>query len=116
MKFIAQESALPMNVKCGIGYSRSSISLATFSLAVDVNAPIDNDMYANAGMEYAMVLGNKLNVAFRGGYKSNTKGINGLSGISAGLGMMIGNYGIDYAWLPFGDLGDTHRVSLSIGL
>lgn len=35
------------------------------------------------------------------------------SGISAGVGLQSGNLRFDYAFAPFGDLGDTHRLTVS---
>ncbi|MCP4481312.1 MAG: hypothetical protein GY817_00585, partial [bacterium] len=37
-----------------------------------------------------------------------------LDGVSAGLGFVYSNYGIDYAYVPFGEYAETHRVSLNI--
>jgi hypothetical protein len=36
------------------------------------------------------------------------------TGISGGVGFKYDNYGIDYAVVPFGDLGTTHRISASV--
>jgi len=33
--------------------------------------------------------------------------------ITAGLGLNLGNFSLDYAWVPYGDLGQTHRLSLT---
>ena len=35
-------------------------------------------------------------------------------GFSAGLGFMFRMVGVDYAYVPFADLGDTHRISLKL--
>jgi hypothetical protein len=54
-------------------------------------------------------------LALRVGYQSNlaeTK-IQGLTGLTAGLGVRFDGFGLDYAYLPYGDLDNTHRVSLS---
>ncbi len=32
--------------------------------------------------------------------------------ITAGIGLNLGNFSFDYAWVPYGDLGQTHRFSL----
>lgn len=36
----------------------------------------------------------------------------GMSGLSTGLGARLGSFVLDYAYLPYGRLGDSHRVSL----
>ena len=35
-------------------------------------------------------------------------------GITAGIGLKMGKTSIDYAYVPYGDLGDTHRISLGM--
>src|SRR5581483_1404764 len=39
--------------------------------------------------------------------------ISGFSDFTAGAGIKISSFGLDYAYLPFGSLGASHRVSLS---
>lgn len=39
--------------------------------------------------------------------------IDGLTGLTAGAGIRISSFALDYAYLPFGTLGDSHRISLS---
>ena len=36
----------------------------------------------------------------------------GLTGLTAGAGLKIGSFALDYAYVPFGDFGASHRVSL----
>jgi hypothetical protein len=54
-------------------------------------------------------------LAMRLGYEASLADtqIQGLSGLSAGLGVLYKGIGLDYAFLPYGDLGITHRLSLS---
>jgi len=51
-------------------------------------------------------------VALRAGYRTGRDV--GL-GWTAGLGFKTGTFGLDYAYAPYGDLGNTHRISLGIG-
>lgn len=53
-------------------------------------------------------------VAVRLGYQANlvNNHIAGLTGLTVGLGGLYKQVSLDYAFLPFGDLGTTHRVSL----
>jgi hypothetical protein len=37
----------------------------------------------------------------------------GLTGLSVGGGVTLGSWQVDYAWVPMGDLGQTHRLSLT---
>ncbi|HXC63827.1 MAG TPA: hypothetical protein VNZ67_05685 [bacterium] len=52
--------------------------------------------------------------AFRIGYLLNFQqdAWQGLSGLTLGGGVGLGPVKLDYAWLPFGDLGASQRVSL----
>ena len=35
-------------------------------------------------------------------------------GLTAGIGYKFGRICLDYAYVPYGDLGDTHRISLGM--
>lgn len=93
---------LPLTLKVGIALSREALSLAA-----DVAKPQDNDVYGCLGAEWWM----KDIMALRGGYKSNqdTGG-----GWSAGLGFRFQRIYLDYAYAPYGDLGNTHTISLGM--
>jgi hypothetical protein len=71
--------------------------------------PTDNDMYACGGVEFGLSSA----IALRAGYRS---GRDIGSGLSAGLGFRLDRVGIDYAYVPYAELGDTHRFSLQIQL
>jgi hypothetical protein len=96
---------LPSNIKVGLGLKISQC----FTVAADVNKPLDSDIDARAGAEYWIAN----MIAFRAGYKFNTPENTGL-GISGGIGIKYENFGIDYSFLPSGDLGNTHRMSHDI--
>ena len=103
IKFVEEGDELPLNIKLGTGYRLLNGDLL---LALDYNLPNDNDGYINTGVEYC--LWDK--ISLRLGYGSNNEVE---EGISYGLGMNNGEIGLDYAFEPYGILGDTHRVSLS---
>jgi hypothetical protein len=54
-------------------------------------------------------------LAIRLGYQASLADnqILGLTGLSAGLGFTLSGFVLDYAYLPFGDLGAAQRISLS---
>lgn len=68
-----------------------------------------------AGAEYALVANQKVKMAVRAGY--NTRNVSsklgGITGINAGAGLDFGGIIVDYAWSLYGDLGSTHRFSLT---
>src|SRR3989339_1843508 len=110
LKFISEAGDLPMNVKVGGAYKSIDKSL---TIAMDVNKPVDNKAKGNLGMEYWL----RESVAVRGGYKYQVGGNDargGLTGLTAGAGLKVSQMNIDYAFMPFGDLGSAHRVSLLV--
>lgn len=51
---------------------------------------------------------------YRVGYNtSSSSAIGGLPGFAVGLGFGFRGLDVGYAFVPMGDLGDTHRVLLS---
>ena len=111
IKFDEEEYSLPFNVKIGSAYK----VIEALTLALDVNFPIDNDVNVHFGGEYVYAIVSDMTVAGRVGYKSTTiNDIDALSGLSLGLGYAWQGIALDYAWTPYGLLGDTHRISLSI--
>jgi hypothetical protein len=91
----------------------------TFDAALDIVFPVDQDPYASLGVEKRLVVpgGDKAkpwSAAVRGGYEqSRTRGVDGFTGFSAGFGLDLAAARMDYAWLPTGDLGSSHRVTLA---
>ena len=52
--------------------------------------------------------------AVRAGYIFGPEqGQGDLGGLSVGGGVTLGSWQVDYAWVPMGDLGQTHRLSLT---
>ncbi|MDA8130177.1 MAG: PorV/PorQ family protein [Elusimicrobia bacterium] len=71
----------------------------------------DQKMYLALGAEYLL----NQNFAFRAGYQfghSADKLGSSLVGFGAGIGLKFDRFALDYAYVPFGDLGDTHRMTL----
>jgi hypothetical protein len=103
----------PLNLKAGAAYHPAN----DLTLAADVNSPANADLYFAIGGEYNLM--NTL--ALRLGY--NTRSDQGM-GLTAGFGVMLKQVDIefmyfreidiDYAFVPYGDLGDAHRVTLNL--
>ena len=67
-----------------------------------------------AGTEYTLVSAGELRFSGRAGYNSRTaSSVTGFNGASFGAGAGFGRFDIDYAFVPFGSLGQTHRISLN---
>jgi hypothetical protein len=70
----------------------------------------DERFYLDLGAEYAL----NAMFAFRAGYQLGRAAdkLGGLTGLGAGLGLKYERFSLDYAYVPFGDLGDTHRMTV----
>lgn len=112
LKFGQSSDPLPFNMKLG-----SSLNiLENWLIGLDVNFPRDNRPYAALGAEYRLERGGNMDYTGRLGFNSRTLGeINGFNGLSAGAGLAYKRFGLDYAFLPFGAIGMTHRISITVG-
>ena len=110
MKFDNAKENLPLELKLGSSYKIKDNWLA----ALDLKFPRSNNMLFALGTEYVYPVKDNMSLAGRVGYNSRTTGdVSGFTGISFGLGFGFDKYSLDYALVPFGDLGTTHRVSVS---
>lgn len=112
LTFINEGASLPLNIKGS--FACKGLLDDHLSVGIDYNAPIDNSPYFCVGGEFQYFFSIIL-VAIRGGYKFADKtGIDGVMGPSGGIGLYWRDkqeFGIDYAFVPFGNLGNTHRIS-----
>jgi len=111
LKFDSKADPLPMTFKLG----GIACILPDLTLALDLVAPRDNAPYAAAGAEKWLTIRSGTKLAIRAGYNMRTaKDIGGLAGFAAGVGVILNAIYLDYALSPFGDLGDTHRLTLGV--
>ncbi len=107
-KFINEADPLPLNIKMGAATTHFSDALL---VGLDINFPVDNTPNMSVGAEYAIDLG-KFLIFPRAGFKTATiDDLDALSGLSAGIGFEYNSIAFDYAWVPYWEFGDTHRVS-----
>ena len=119
-KFAGNKAPLPL--AWGLGASYTGIN--KLELTMDGRArPKDGDdeLCLGAGYKVAKVL------VLRAGYNSKaaksgksekTKGLNALDnlrGLSAGFGVDVASFKLDYAFTPYGELGNAQRITLSTG-
>lgn len=120
LKFIREEYNLPLSVSVGTVYR----VLPAFSISMDLQQrPYEKQTTLSFGAELlpsdtvflrAGYL-NKLSqaVANRQRSESERGDFRGLSGFTAGLGIRLGQVMLDYAMVPFGELGNTQSFTLS---
>jgi len=103
--------SLPMNINAGAAVK--FVNTAEHALLIDVDSQylFKDDFSMSVGAEYTFM---DL-LTLRTGYKAYFGQFDpeGLKGISAGMGIKIANIKVDYAIAPYGDLGTTHRMTLS---
>ncbi len=109
LKFNKRSAPLPFIVRAGAGYP----ILKNLIAVVQADLPNDNAASIHAGGEYVLGRNSGTPVALRTGYRTNSS-LDSLSGFSAGLGISNMNYSFDYAITPYGKLGFSHRISLSL--
>jgi hypothetical protein len=103
--------ALPLAVKGGVAYKLFNDSLI---LASDYDWLINEQTsYVSIGEEYWI---NRI-LAMRAGYQFG-HGADQLQsktvGLGVGIGLKLERRSVDYAFLPYGDLGNTHRITLGV--
>lgn len=106
VKYEAQKESLPVTYRAGLAYQFSDLALFAF----DVSKTAGQKIQYLPGME----IGLASSFYLRGGYQvANHEG----SGITAGFGLrLMDNHRINYVYVPYGDLGDTHRAELILNL
>lgn len=108
VKFVDTGDPLPLDVRLGLACHVNN----SFVVAADIDDYlVDGLINGSLGAEYAF---NKI-ISARAGYKMSTEAnkLGGLSGLGTGLGINVWGAQLDYAFVPFGDLSDTHRISIS---
>lgn len=102
---------IPKNYGVGV-----STKFDKFLIGLDANFPNDDLYNLSIGGEYNY----KDMLFFRSGYLSKVElPLNKLisdakGGISLGLGVKHRGIKIDYAYVPYGDLGQTHKIAVSL--
>lgn len=107
VQFVEEAFGLPVTFRLGVAYKLWNDAL---TLTTDIIRPSDNHIAAGVGAEYS--IGNILHL--RTGYKYQLGGndLGAISGLAGGFGLTLLRFQLDYALVPFGVLGLTHRFSL----
>jgi len=108
VKYMARSELLPLTYRGGLAYQFRSFNGL---IALDVAKTIGKDIQFLPGME----LGLTNSFYLRGGYQvaDNLAG----SGMAAGFGLrLLDDHQVNYVYVPYGDLGDTHRAELILHL
>lgn len=105
-----QTDPLPTTVVVGLAAKPTKAFVAD----LDLGKARDGDLYVALGAEGRKTLSENITGAFRFGYTSARKDNEGINGIAAGAGLSFPKAAFDFAWIPFGTLGDAFRFSLLV--
>ena len=106
INFTNTSFALPAQIRTGLGYA---LFKDKASFGIDIIKPLKDDIQFCFGAEGWIME----RVGLRAGYRSGLGHDQGLAGLTAGLGVRIERFNIDYAFTTYGVLGLTHNFSLS---
>jgi len=110
LNFGGGKDSLPLGGVLGFAYTfipglKADIDLAQYR---------DASLIVAGGAEYSRDFKNEMSAAVRAGYTTHNKDVgSGLKGFAAGAGLRYSHLSFDFAWVPFGDLGDTFRYTIS---
>lgn len=113
--FITEKEPLPLVFRAGLGYRPPSFKEKVL-LALEADKPSDNKFNVHVGGE----VGIHKYASLRAGYTSAGSDLrtgsdtDWLGGLSFGLGTHYKFYQLDYAFTPYVQLGNAHRVSLNV--
>jgi len=105
------DDPMPFRMRLGLSYQ-----LPSSTICVDMNMPNDGQRTTNIGIEQTLpkevaplaMIG--LNTVLRAGYKMGAD----TGKFSFGFGIISNKCLLDYAFVPYSDLGNAHRVSTSL--
>ena len=123
-RYLKQPVTIPQYVRVGVAYTvtidmpPASVKATNalpkrlknqMTVAADFDFGYDENGRSHVGLEYVFSNG----FAMRGGYRRRPDS-DFLSNLSGGFGYATRAYQVDYAFIPFGQVGNAHRVSLSL--
>ncbi len=116
-----QDKKQPFIFKVGASYKKKELVYGRdyLLMSVETDGHIDTGAKLNIGSEYKACWGGRQAGALRLGYRiggdlGSLAGLTTGGGYSYGFGIM--DAGVDYAFVPYGIIGNTHRVSISISV
>ena len=106
-KFSEAAVKLPTTLRVGA----SGQPFAQWLFSTDFVKRTDTAGEADVGAEVTPNKYFSMRVGYR--YQFDNPDLGGLSNFAAGVGIRMGQMSLDYAFIPMGDLGTTHRISLN---
>ena len=110
LKYETTRENLPILVKLGSAYKIHE----HWTASSDLVFPNDNSATLALGTDYNYKIQEDMGIAGRLGYNSRGRKVDGFNGVTVGFGFLYHLTSLDYAWMPLGDLGSTHRISVGV--
>lgn len=113
--FYSENDPMPTEIAAGVSQSLLEGNLL---VAADFTMPLEGDFDAAAGVEYKPID----MLALRTGWSLSAKdtadnaGGSFVDAMGFGMGTHYNQFSLDYAWKPYADLGNTHRISLGMSI
>ncbi len=122
VRFMNESYPLPLTFRTGLAWNAKHLPM---TLTGSISVPRDHSPTYEMGMEYWVISP----FALRGGYlvrpagdsslfqgvgSNSNSNLSRFGGLMAGFGLKFRHLGIDYAFVPLGDLGNTHRVTFGM--
>jgi hypothetical protein len=108
IKFREISDPQPLTADLGAGYKLFRDRLL---LGVDVLSPRGNGTQYALGAEWKQPLAREFGAALRAGYNNAVVETHGAIGVALGGGIRFRSLELDFAWVPFGELGNTFRYA-----
>lgn len=109
MKYENESDNIPLNLKAGASYNIQK----RLNISSEINTFLyDSKFYVSIGAEYFIKDSFVLRAGYRSGYDRSHLG--SIVGFSSGFAIITKDVGFNYAYTPFGDLGDVNRFDISI--
>lgn len=111
IKFAGVTDPLPTGVTLGWGMN---ITPESWLVNVDVTKYNDSDGFIAVGTQYRKPLSEQFAGVLRAGFTTHHRENPGFNGLTLGAGAEFHRAGFDFAWVPFGDLGHSFRISFNL--
>ncbi len=112
MKIGSMTHPLPLELVGGLLWDYSP----NLDILVEGKLPVDHKPYLLFAGEYEIFSSDSSGLFLRAGYNfKNQDDLGFMGGVSSGFGLQLKNIVLDYAFVPYGDLGDTHKITFSYG-
>ena len=109
MEDVEQADSLPQNLKLGISYKILGSNPHGLIFAFDIDKPTASD--SNIGLSIGTEYWFRGLIALRLGYLNKEGNVKGMT---QGIGISYRGYQLDFANVPWGELGHVQRISLTI--